>query len=193
MSKADGKTPVNLLKCFNATTLDVIASVAFSMNLDTVNNPENEFNKNITKSLSGLIQFIFDPLIKFKPNKWSFIRESKKVFRYLRDIGRKALISRLNAMKNGEYLPNDILQTILEANSKKFKIKLFKKMSLNYVLNAEDDEIDIEKMVDDFVTFFIAGQETTASALAFIFMELGRNPDILQKYLISILAWLQNS
>jgi len=161
MSKADGKTPVNLLKSFNATTLDVIASVAFSMNLDTINNPDNEFNKNITKSLSGLIQFLFDPIVQYKPSKWSFIRESKKVFRYLRDIGRKALIARLNAMKNGDYLPNDILQTILEAN--------------------KDDEIDIEKMVDDFVTFFIAGQETTASALAFIFMELGRNPDILQK------------
>ena len=37
-------------------------------------------------------------------------------------------------------------------------------------------------MVDDFVTFFIAGQETTATTLAFLFMELAENPDVLNKY-----------
>jgi len=42
--------------------------------------------------------------------------------------------------------------------------------------------IEIELMVDDFVTFFIAGQETTANGLAFTFMNLGRNPRVLEKY-----------
>lgn len=36
-------------------------------------------------------------------------------------------------------------------------------------------------MVDDFVTFFIAGQETTANAMAFCFLELGQKPQIVQK------------
>jgi len=36
-------------------------------------------------------------------------------------------------------------------------------------------------MVDDFVTFFIAGQETTATTLTFLFMELVKNPDVLAK------------
>lgn len=36
-------------------------------------------------------------------------------------------------------------------------------------------------MVDDFVTFFIAGQETTATTLTFLFMELAKNPDVLAK------------
>lgn len=35
-------------------------------------------------------------------------------------------------------------------------------------------------MVDNFVTFFIAGQETTAGTLAFLFLELGRHPRILE-------------
>lgn len=41
--------------------------------------------------------------------------------------------------------------------------------------------MDVEKMIDDFVTFFVAGQETTANALAFCFMELGKNPEIIKK------------
>ncbi len=36
-------------------------------------------------------------------------------------------------------------------------------------------------MIDDFVTFFIAGQETTANALGFCFYELGKNQDIFLK------------
>ena len=36
-------------------------------------------------------------------------------------------------------------------------------------------------MVDDFITFFIAGQETTANALAFCFLELGKHPEIVKK------------
>lgn len=36
-------------------------------------------------------------------------------------------------------------------------------------------------MIDDFLTFFFAGQETTANTLAFCFLELGRHPDVVEK------------
>ncbi len=45
----------------------------------------------------------------------------------------------------------------------------------------EDEELDLEAMIDDFVTFFIAGQETTATTLAFCFLEIGKNPQVLVK------------
>ena len=41
--------------------------------------------------------------------------------------------------------------------------------------------MELESMIDDFVTFFIAGQETTANTLSFCFMELARNPKVYQK------------
>lgn len=36
-------------------------------------------------------------------------------------------------------------------------------------------------MIDEFITFFIAGQETTANTLAFGFIEIAKNPLIAQK------------
>ena len=36
-------------------------------------------------------------------------------------------------------------------------------------------------MTDDFITFFVAGQETTANTLAFVFQALGRHPEIVAK------------
>jgi cholesterol 24(S)-hydroxylase len=41
--------------------------------------------------------------------------------------------------------------------------------------------VDLEAMIDDFITFFIAGQETTANTLAFCFLELGKNKSIFLK------------
>jgi cholesterol 24(S)-hydroxylase len=47
-------------------------------------------------------------------------------------------------------------------------------------MSKEDEEI----MIDDFVTFFLGGQETTSNALAFTIMELGRNPECLAKMIL---------
>ena len=36
-------------------------------------------------------------------------------------------------------------------------------------------------MTDDFVTFFVAGQETTANTLSFCFLEISKNPELVKK------------
>jgi len=38
-----------------------------------------------------------------------------------------------------------------------------------------------EDLLDDFMTFFIAGHETTANALSFLICEVGRRPDVMQR------------
>jgi cholesterol 24-hydroxylase len=86
----------------------------------------------------------------------------RKNIKYVRDTGRKIINERLKAMKDGDYTPNDILSSIL----------------INW---KDSEEFDLEAMVDDFVTFFIAGQETTANTLAFCFIVLGKRKDIFLK------------
>lgn len=41
--------------------------------------------------------------------------------------------------------------------------------------------MDLEELVDDFLTFFGAGQETIANGLAFTIMELGLNPHCFKR------------
>jgi len=72
------------------------------------------------------------------------------------------ILERINQLKNQEISSkNDILTAILEA--------------------SKDNEMDLEIMIDDFITFFIAGQETTANTLGFCFLEIAKNPDVLKK------------
>lgn len=41
-------------------------------------------------------------------------------------------------------------------------------------------------MIDDFMTFFVAGQETTANTLAFCFLELAKSPELVKKARLEI-------
>jgi cholesterol 24(S)-hydroxylase len=50
-----------------------------------------------------------------------------------------------------------------------------------FIKIKEGENLELETMVDDFVTFFIAGQETTANALAFCFLEMCKKPEIIEK------------
>ena len=78
--------------------------------------------------------------------------------RYLRALGKAKILERMSESGDGK----DILSSIV--NSSKL------------------ETVDLETMVDNFITFFIAGQETTANALAFTFLELGRNKRVLDKF-----------
>ena len=58
-------------------------------------------------------------------------------------------------------------------------IQIFK---LIEILFFKDGEIDLEELVDDFITFLAAGQETTSSSLAFTIIELGLNPHCFKRF-----------
>ena len=45
-------------------------------------------------------------------------------------------------------------------------------------------------MVDEFLTVVIAGMETTANSMAMTFMELGRQPHIVRKWVLYISLWV---
>lgn len=156
---ADGVTVVKMFEEVNHAALDIIASVAFGMNVDSINNPENSLHTYVYESLKGFYRITFDPLIHYKPWEWNYIYQYKKVLRKLREIGRNEILNRIELLKQGDYMADDILTNLLKTH----------------------DEIDVEEMVDDFSTFFIAGQETTANTLAFVFIEIARNPDVLKK------------
>lgn len=53
---------------------------------------------------------------------------------------------------------------------------------------ATKDGVHIEDLVDDFVTFYIAGQETTANLLAFALTLTLQHPHVLERYLIMLVV-----
>lgn len=80
----------------------------------------------------------------------------------LRKTGRECIERRKKAIRDGEEIPKDILTQILKGAD-------------------QEGDCDMDELLDNFVTFFIAGHETTANQMSFTLMELARNPEILEK------------
>uniref|UniRef100_A0A3Q2VLP7 Cholesterol 24-hydroxylase n=1 Tax=Haplochromis burtoni TaxID=8153 RepID=A0A3Q2VLP7_HAPBU len=156
---ADSKKEANMLHLVNCVTLDVITKVAFGVDLDLLKH-SSPFPKAIETCLKGMVSYLRDRFFQFNPKNRGYINEVREACRLLRTTGAQWISERKTAMQNGDEVPKDILTQIIKDS-----------------MTEEDEEF----MLDNFVTFFIAGQETTANQLAFAIMELGRHPDILEK------------
>ena len=69
----------------------------------------------------------------------------REVVRAIRQIGQECIVRRFKAIANEEEVPNDILTQIIRTAS-------------------SDKSIDIEDLVDDFATFYVAGKTCVDSA-----------------------------
>ncbi|XP_078131581.1 cholesterol 24-hydroxylase-like [Sander vitreus] len=161
---ADKMTEASMLHLMNSFTLDVIAKVAFGVDLD-LQKDRSIFPKAIETCLKGMLYKTRDIFYEYKLKNRPFIKKVREACHLLRTTGAKWINDRKTAMQNGDDVPKDILTQIIKTAGKEES------------MTKEDEEL----MLDNFVTFFIAGQETTANQLAFCIMELGRHPDILEK------------
>ncbi|TMS12635.1 Cholesterol 24-hydroxylase [Larimichthys crocea] len=161
---ADNKTEAHMHRLFNCVTLDVIAKVAFGVDLDLMENT-TPFPQAIELCLKGMVFHVRDSFFWLNPRNRPFMNKVREACSLLRTTGAQWIHKRKVAMQNGEDVPKDILTQIIKTAGKEES------------MTQEDEEF----MLDNFVTFFIAGQETTANQLAFCIMELARLPDVLEK------------
>ena len=55
--------------------------------------------------------------LKYFPSNQKEVTEYRDMLSYLRNIGQKKIMERIEAFKNNEHIPNDILSAILKGNS----------------------------------------------------------------------------
>ncbi|XP_069805261.1 cholesterol 24-hydroxylase-like isoform X2 [Dendropsophus ebraccatus] len=159
--KADWKSHVRMHDIMSRVTLDVIAKLGYGMELNAIQDDQTPFPRAITIVMKGMVEER-NPLAMFNPYKQAFIREVKENMAFLRTMGQACIEQRMKVIQDGEDIPKDILTQILKA--------------------AElEGGCTMDDFIDNFVTFFIAGQETTANQLSFAVQELGRHPEILAR------------
>nr|UOU03251.1 cytochrome P450 3049D1 [Brachionus rubens] len=156
--KADGKNLIDLSELLSEFTLNVISSVALGIQVES----NQKLNELIAQSLEGINQLYLSPMMTLNPLNYKKIKKCRESIRALRSFAKKSILERLDKIKNNEYIPGDDI--------------------LSFFMNKLNDEkIDLELLIDDFITFLNAGQETTANALSFCLLELSNNPNVLNK------------
>ncbi|NWX81415.1 CP46A hydroxylase, partial [Nothoprocta ornata] len=159
--KAEGRKEFSMLTMMSRVTLDVIAKVAFGLELKTLSDDQTPFPNAVTMIMRAMKETRI-PFVKYMPGKQKLIKEIQASVRLLRRVGRECIKQRREAVENGKEATMDILTQILKGDALK---------------EMKDDE----NMLDNFVAFFVAGHETTANQLSFTVMAVAQHPEILER------------
>lgn len=162
--KADGKTSVRMADEFAKVTLDIIGKVGFGINLGTIADPNSKFPSAVSKTLKGIESSFRNPFCRLQFSMFPFQNSVIKSIKYLRAFAAKVIEERCSAVRNGEDTPKDVLEHILREA-------------------MENPHLDIEDLVDNFLTIFLAGQETTSNQLSFTLYEILKQPEIEKRIL----------
>uniref|UniRef100_A0A8C2WB91 unspecific monooxygenase n=1 Tax=Cyclopterus lumpus TaxID=8103 RepID=A0A8C2WB91_CYCLU len=175
--KADKDEPLELKEFFGPYSMDVVASTAFSVDIDSLNNPSDPFVTNIKK----MLKFdLFNPLfliVAFFPfmgpvlekMEFSFFPSSVTDFFYaaLQKIKSNRVHSKEKVRLSVH--PHLFAHSEIQSHTAKHYSK-----SISPGLN--DHEILSQAMI-----FLFAGYETTSSSLTFLAYNLATNPHVMKK------------
>ncbi|XP_065342836.1 cytochrome P450 9e2-like [Cloeon dipterum] len=182
--------PIEFKSTFTRLTNDIIASTAFGVETNAVQNPDEEFYKyakNITNFgvLRSFLIMCFPKLmaalgVSFTPKKvtdyFKQIIKSTMEYREEKNISRPDMLQLLMAAQKGNLkkeVGEDVLGTIGEdiADSRLHE----KHMNTN---KGDSISISNEDIASQAFVFFFAGYESVATFLSFLAHELAENPEI---------------
>ncbi|KAL5497010.1 hypothetical protein EMCRGX_G013400 [Ephydatia muelleri] len=171
---ADGKTLVSFKKYMHQVTMDVISQVAFATDfkeewkkraLDLKYTKGNGLHFLIQHTFKGFHKVLFNPIFQYlHPFEAESYRETTRV---LRAMGRDCILKTMKAVRSSDRIAPNILTCILQ-------------------MAETEHNADTETLVDDFVLFYIAGQETSAVAALFALVLVHQHADVLEKLLQEI-------
>ncbi|NXU03181.1 CP46A hydroxylase, partial [Buphagus erythrorhynchus] len=159
--KADGKTEFSMLSMMSRVTMDIIGKVAFGLELNALSDDQTPLPNAVTKIMGGLNKARV-PFVRFMPGKQKLVKEVRESVRLLRRVAKECIDRRREAIQNGKEATMDILTQILKGA-------------------ALEETRDDENILDNFITFFVAGHETSANQMTFTVMALGQHPEILER------------
>ncbi|XP_038676365.1 cytochrome P450 3A21-like [Scyliorhinus canicula] len=177
--KAKLNVSVNMKDIFGTYSMDVITSTAFSVDVDSINNPNDPFVRYVKKT----IQFdIFDPAIifSFVFPKLNSILEKFGLSTFPRDAADffANVLSDLKAKRQkGVHTDRvDFLQLMVDS-----QVTETSSRKQNDVSKSTDKALTDSEILAQVLTIFLAGYETSSSTLAFAAYNLAMHPDVQKK------------
>ncbi|XP_061536129.1 cytochrome P450 3A40-like isoform X2 [Phycodurus eques] len=171
--KADPNQALDIKEFFGSYSMDVVTSTAFSVDIDSINNPSDPFVTNIKKMLKFdifnmlFLIIVFFPFLGpfFEKMEFSFFPTS--VFDFFYSSLQKIKSTRESSGRGNRV---DFLQLMIDSQKNDKSVEADKKKGLN------DHEILSQAMI-----FIFAGYETTSSSLGFLAHNLATNHHVMKK------------
>ena len=92
-------------------------NIKLSKETDSLNDPNNKLNRYVTAALVGFQKHSENELLyfpRFSPSNIKFKYFCKPLIRKLRQMGQDQIMDRIKLLKDGSYVPTDLLSITLK-------------------------------------------------------------------------------
>ena len=162
--------PTSMVSEFAKVTLEAISEVSFNINTHSIEEPDSPFPdaiRNYTRGVQDNIHIPLSPtllgIFQFKLFQNATKKKQINSVRFLRKFASDCIATRMKEIEENKGVPDDLLSILIK-----------------------DGSLSIDEIIDEFITIFIAGQETTANALSFTLFEIIKHPNVEAKLLNEI-------
>uniref|UniRef100_A0A8C8DM62 Cytochrome P450 3A n=1 Tax=Oryzias sinensis TaxID=183150 RepID=A0A8C8DM62_9TELE len=173
--KVDKDEPLELKEYFGPYSMDVVTSTAFSVDIDSLNNPSDPFVTNIKK----MLKFDFlNPLLLAVGKLLVVIMSLTFIYLFflfslfpssVMDFFFAALRKiKANHENNKQKSRIDFLQLMIDSQK-------------NNQNGLQDKGLSDHEILSQSMIFIFAGYETTSSSLTFLAYNLATNPEVMKK------------
>lgn len=171
--KADNDEPLELKEFFGPYAMDVVTSTAFSVDIDSLNNPSDPFVGNIKK----MLKFdLFNPLFL-----------AVAFFPFLGPVLEKMEFSLFpSSVTDFFYASLQKIKSNRESSKEKSRVD-FLQLMIDSQKHHHPNDPELDKGLSDHeilsqaMIFLFAGYETSSSSLGFLAYNLVTNPDVMKK------------
>uniref|UniRef100_A0A669B1B7 Cytochrome P450 3A n=1 Tax=Oreochromis niloticus TaxID=8128 RepID=A0A669B1B7_ORENI len=168
--KADKDEHLEMKEFFGPYSMDVVTSTAFSVDIDSLNNPSDPFVTNIKK----MLKFdLFSPIVL-----------TIAVFPFMIPILEKLEFSFFPAsVTDFFYAALQKIKTDRETSKQKTRVDFLQLMIDSQQNNDSKQEKGLtdHEILSQAMTFLFAGYETTSSSLTFLSYNLATNSQVMKK------------
>ncbi|XP_069503688.1 cytochrome P450 3A24-like [Ambystoma mexicanum] len=176
IQKKSGQEPMDMKQIFASYSTDVVLSTSFSVNVDSMNNPNDPFVTNGRRLFNfrflspKLLLVVFFPFLIPILQKMDISLFPKELVQFFTSAVKSIKEKR---QKGNHENRVDFLQLMVDSQTDKIP----EDNGTNHGFKAlTDEEIMAQSMV-----FILAGYETTSTALAFLAYNLATHPDVQKR------------
>lgn len=160
--------------------IDVIASVVFGLEVDSINNRQNDFyvagmeiiESNIMNSIRQTLNFIAPKLMSFLRIKLN----PESVDTFMRSVVKQNVEYR----EKNKIIRKDLFQLLIQIRNNG-TVQLDDEWDTAIKADENQKSLTLEELAAQTFIFFSAGFETSSTTMAFLMYEISKNPDIQQR------------
>ncbi|XP_072337059.1 cytochrome P450 3A8-like [Scyliorhinus torazame] len=177
--KAKLNESADMKDIFGTYSMDVVTSTAFSVDVDSINNPNDPFISNIKKLVSFsffnpiLLLAVILPAVLPILEKLGFSFFPRDVTEFFMNV-----LTRLKAKRQKGVHTNqvDFLQLMVDS-----QVTETSSRKQNDVSKSTDKALTDSEILAQAMTFIFAGYETTSNTLSYVAHNLATHPDVQKK------------